>query len=130
MAEWHAALNRAQNFLKHANRDPDDALDFRPDLVKFLIFEAVLVHRALTAVFLPETVAFCGWFSATHPQLVKDGPIKARAERLLAEGVDVSFEQMLMAIDHLRAECGERLAAGGQPRDDWQSDVRSRGRAG
>jgi len=35
--DWIAAINAAQNFFKHADRDPDASLEFRPGTTAFLM---------------------------------------------------------------------------------------------
>ena len=41
--EWHQAMNEAGNFLKHADKDPDATLEFRPKLTEGFIFEKGLL---------------------------------------------------------------------------------------
>ena len=39
---------RPENFFKHADRDPDGVIEFRPSLTKFFLFDAVEMYRQLT----------------------------------------------------------------------------------
>jgi len=41
-------LNRSQNFLKHADSDPEGELVFNPEETEVPMFEAVLKYRELT----------------------------------------------------------------------------------
>ena len=40
-------IRRPQNFFKHANRDPEDSLDFNPDVTPFFIIDAVQKYQKL-----------------------------------------------------------------------------------
>jgi hypothetical protein len=86
--EWFQVLTRAQNFFKHADRDPEDVLDFFPNATPFLIFEAVLMHNELTKAYVPETLVFAAWFNLKHPNVLLEGPMKTVIQGALAQGLD------------------------------------------
>src|SRR2546422_593555 len=42
-------LNEAQNFLKHANKDPEGVLSFRPMQTETILYEACIKYREFTS---------------------------------------------------------------------------------
>ncbi len=67
--EYHKALKSAPNFLKHADKDPEDSITFDPNLNKILLFEAVFNFGIITKQ--PRTPIFnCmfHWFFTRNPQ--------------------------------------------------------------
>lgn len=58
---------KAQNFLKHADRDPDANLEFFPDATKFYLLDATRLLLSLTRRDVPETAALVGFFVAKYP---------------------------------------------------------------
>jgi hypothetical protein len=69
---WLKAVNREQNFFKHADRDPDESLVFDPDFVPYVIHDAAAIYSKLTGGTIPrECAAFAMWFILKHPQVLK-----------------------------------------------------------
>jgi len=60
----------AKNFLKHADRDPKDILQFNPNWTDFLIFEAIVMHLELTLTFRKPNTFFLIWLSAKYPDVL------------------------------------------------------------
>lgn len=58
--EFYARLDAARNFFKHADRDPDDSIEFSPFESEVVILDACLTHKRLTNSDLPTAV--CGTF--------------------------------------------------------------------
>lgn len=71
MKEWLQALSKTENFLKHADRDPDDVLEFDPETTAFHIFEAVAIAQGLLKWDARERLAFESWFVNAHPNVFK-----------------------------------------------------------
>jgi hypothetical protein len=46
---WIDILNEAQNFFKHADKDPEATLDFNPELQLFFIIDAIQLYATLSA---------------------------------------------------------------------------------
>lgn len=69
--EWRRLVRRDQNFLKHADRDPDGTLEFNADSVPFVVFAAVQMLWRVGKCDVPETRAFIGWFVNAYPELIK-----------------------------------------------------------
>jgi len=82
--EFHRIINKAQNFFKHANRDPDESLQFDPASTKFLLLDAIEMLHRLSEVRPPELEIFRAWFVAAHPHFLFDGPFKDQVGALLA----------------------------------------------
>ena len=68
--EYRAWIRREQNFLKHADRDPDATFEFRRDVVPLTLFFAVDLLWRVGERDVPETRAFNGWFLAAYPELI------------------------------------------------------------
>jgi hypothetical protein len=68
--EYDRLMRGPQNFLKHADRDPEDVLTFLPAATVFLLFEAVeLAYRVLT-VHSKAMSSFRIWFIVSHEDLI------------------------------------------------------------
>ncbi len=103
--EFCRMLRQAQNFLKHADRDPDGVLDFYPEATQYYLFDATRMYILLDPVGSPEALMFLCWFSVKHPYLLKRNGAKTELEQefeqALAKGfADVDdFETILEALD-------------------------------
>ncbi len=82
--EFRRIINRAQNFFKHANRDPEESLQFDPASTKFLLLDGIEMFYRLYDVRPLELEFFRVWFVAAHPQFLLDGPLKDQVAPLLA----------------------------------------------
>ena len=84
---WYSAKAQAENFFKHADRDPDAQLEFNPTQTHFLLLDCAEAYNILTGRQLRELWAFTTWFFLEYPDALEDGPFKdtmARASALLA----------------------------------------------
>jgi hypothetical protein len=63
-------IDNAKNFLKHADRDPDDVLTFNPDWTDFLMFEAIHMYISLAATLKLAHVIFLVWLSSKYPDVL------------------------------------------------------------
>lgn len=61
--------NKAGNFFKHANRDPNDILDFDPDSSEIIIWEGCNVYRKLTGESPDKMIAYNIWFKTKYDQV-------------------------------------------------------------
>src|SRR5205823_14350827 len=63
-----ARINRAANFLKHADRDPDDELvALSADENDWRIGFCIILYRDLVGAFTPTMAAFHAWMLLRHP---------------------------------------------------------------
>jgi len=65
LAEFKRFINRAENFFKHADQDPDGLLKFRPVQTEIMLYDACCKYYELTNEALPEIAAFKGWSALT-----------------------------------------------------------------
>jgi hypothetical protein len=70
--EMLRAVAQDENFFKHADRDPDGLLDFKPITTTFFLMDAVLTYEALTGERPPILRAFQMWMMLQNPGLVKE----------------------------------------------------------
>lgn len=70
--EMQAAVARDENFFKHADRDPDGLLHFKPNMTTFFLMDAVFTYEALTNERPPILRTFQMWMMVQNPQLVKE----------------------------------------------------------
>jgi hypothetical protein len=55
-------LNEATNFFKHADRDHDEVLEFRPEATDLFLYDAVRKYRELTGEMVPLLGVYDVWF--------------------------------------------------------------------
>ncbi len=94
--EWVAAINRAQNFFKHADRDVDEVLEFNPEITTFLLFDCALMYHKLTGRFLRELWIFTGWVALIYPRFFKDGSVFDAVEELARETGGVPDKKLFL----------------------------------
>ena len=70
LKEWVTALNSTQNFLKHADKDPDAKHKYVDESTTLFLFEAVELARALGHPVVRERLAFTVWFLTSYRDLV------------------------------------------------------------
>jgi hypothetical protein len=100
---WISEINKAQNFFKHADHDPDSELEFNPWITEILIFEGCWLVEKITGEMFLEAKFFTLWFSVKYPELLLEGSIKELIEAKLAEGIDINdFKTIRMALDQIK----------------------------
>lgn len=63
-------INEAENFFKHAESDPDKILEFRPEVTRFFLFDALDLYQKLTGTLFCEGKIYLVWFAASYPTLI------------------------------------------------------------
>lgn len=72
-------LKEAENFFKHADRDPDSTFPFRPQTTEFVLFDGVELYFGLTQELSPLLHTFRAWWLIQHKHLLKpDAPESLR----------------------------------------------------
>ena len=100
---WITKINDAQNFFKHADRDPDAVFEFDPWVTEILIFEGCFLVEVLTGEMFPEAKLFTIWFSVKYPELLSEGSIKELIEMEPAKSLDVNdFKAMRVVLDQIK----------------------------
>ena len=99
--EINAIFNEAQNFFKHADRDPSENLKFHYEATKYYLLDAALLYNQLTGRQFPEMTGLICWFLLKFPDLLGDDPYLQAAVQL-AKGVNADdLELLLAAVDQL-----------------------------
>lgn len=70
LPQYLAAINEAENFFKHAERDPNALLRFNPEQTEFLLLDAVEMYMQLTTEMPEDMTIFRTWFLIKYPNLV------------------------------------------------------------
>jgi hypothetical protein len=80
--KFWGSMQSFANFLKHANTDPDGIIDnIQEEINDVTLLLASLYYQDLKHQFTPEMLALCGWYSAIHPDLVReDAPIILKSQ--------------------------------------------------
>ncbi len=78
-------LNEAQNFFKHADRDPGSVHSFKPLQTETLLFEACLKHRELSGRITPLLAVYSVWFMLLNRDIFEKQPTFAKVLNNLSE---------------------------------------------
>jgi hypothetical protein len=62
-------IHEAENFFKHADRDPEDTIDYCPQAAEMRLWEACIKYTELSGEQTPIMQAMNGWFQIQHPNL-------------------------------------------------------------
>jgi hypothetical protein len=62
-------INEAENFFKHADRDHDATLDFRPDATDFVLLEGCDKYQQLSGEITPTMAVFRTWMMVENPDI-------------------------------------------------------------
>lgn len=99
-------FRKPENFFKHADRDPEEILDFNPDGSEIPLFEACQVYRALTGESPEKMIAYNVWFKTKYQRIFIYTPEeRANADRARDFLSSVSrrsyYELMLQALNRI-----------------------------
>jgi len=70
LKEYMMMINEAENFFKHAEKDPAALLKFNPEQTEFLLLDAVEMYMQLTGEMPEDMSIFRGWFLIKYPNVV------------------------------------------------------------
>jgi len=70
-AKVQKKLNEAENFFKHADRDPEKLLRFNPEASEFMLWDCCLKYHQLTGEVTPHMWAYRFWFSVKNPDFLR-----------------------------------------------------------
>lgn len=103
LEEFFRRVRKPQNFFKHADRDPDDKLEFYYAATQYHLFDAVLLCILLKgdSPLTPEFIGFMAWFVGKYPDVfTDDGHGIVSQAKQLAHGLDFdNFPMILEAIE-------------------------------
>jgi len=71
--EFRRMWRASQNFLKHADRDPEATIELDTSLTETMLFLGAQRYAAIDRKTVPMT-AMIGWFCVQHPDLLLDTP--------------------------------------------------------
>jgi hypothetical protein len=104
-----AKLNQAQNFLKHADRDPEATLEFDPGATELLLLDAAWAYRRLAGERPPILGVFEMWGFLTFASAfvtyegIEDSDPAART-RLASLSRGAFFDEMAPVAFHPRVQ--------------------------
>jgi hypothetical protein len=87
-AEWERILNQAQNFFKHADRDPLGKFDFKPEMTRFFLFDAVSLYTQMTNQPFLEGTVYLSWFTVKYDHFLVAGDFKDYIFTMKQKGLD------------------------------------------
>lgn len=70
--EYLNIVNEAENFFKHADKNPRGLLKFNPEQTEFLILDAVEMYMQLAAEAPEDMSIFRVWFFIKYPNIISD----------------------------------------------------------
>ena len=70
--EYVTTINEAENYFKHADRDPKKLLSFNPLTTTWLIWDAIEMYHALTSEITGIMLTMKAWFFVKNPELLTD----------------------------------------------------------
>ena len=62
-SDWSKIIKKSARFFKHADRDPEDNLDFYPEMNEWFILFAIAAHEFCGETKSQEELDFRSWFS-------------------------------------------------------------------
>jgi hypothetical protein len=72
--DWNKHIRREANFFKHGNRDPEEAIEFNPDLTEWFILFATYARGLCREPQSEEETLFTWWFQLNRPDsLTEEG---------------------------------------------------------
>jgi hypothetical protein len=97
-------FSAAQNFFKHADRDPEAVHDFRPEVTPFHIFDAVELYSAVAGTLFPEAEVFRIWLLVKYPQFTL-GDLRLAVAKARERGIDPDdLQTVRTALDLWKAK--------------------------
>ncbi len=69
--------NEAENFLKHADKDPNKLLEFITEQTEFLLWDSCFMYQNITNEHTPLILIYRMWFCTKNPDIFNDDYRKA-----------------------------------------------------
>lgn len=90
-------MNKLANFLKHADRDPNDIIDDVDEIINDgIIFLSCILYDDLSYKWTPEMRTFIIWYSGLYPDHIRnDLPWSAELETIAKEWRDLPRREQL-----------------------------------
>jgi hypothetical protein len=91
-------VNEAENFFKHADRDPDRTLLFHTGQTETLLWDACQAYRRLTSEASPTLLSYEWWVHLTQPEIFEvPSDTQAVLETLRSAVADLSKREFYFA---------------------------------
>lgn len=75
---FYQQVNEAENFFKHADKDPDESYTLNPESAEAMLAEASRKYIELTEEYPPYLNLFLIWFIVQHKDMFKELSVIAR----------------------------------------------------
>ena len=101
LAEARQIMRERQNFLKHADRDPEGTIDLSTELFAMHIFTSIMNFQLVTASWTRAMALFTCWITAKYPNLLKEdaeGQFIEQIERFRRALTGWSHDQEMFAL--------------------------------
>jgi|ERR1039458_1415946 hypothetical protein len=69
---YYKSISEAENFFKHADRDPEATHFFKPEGTPFFLMDAVMIYEELTGESVPIFKVFSSWMLLHFPEILKE----------------------------------------------------------
>lgn len=79
--EVRQVLSEAQNFFKHADKDPDGSHDFKPNATPLYLLDAAQLEQQLCKTLQPASGAYLVWAALKYPDTLDENFAKAVVEK-------------------------------------------------
>ena len=117
--KYHKAATEAQNFFKHAEKDPSKVLSFNSELTKYHIYDAVNLYRTLYIGLSLPMGTFILWCSIHNPEIVSSAKLSPELAITIDKGEliglnrDVFYAEVMSRIRHSAGSRRFSLLPGG-----------------
>ena|SRR5690606_13597451 len=104
--EIWSAFNRVANFIKHADKSPDETLDlFDEELLETLILMACWYYYEIAAPLSTEMSAFTKWLSVSKEELSGMWQVQSGAEPIVNFRALPRTERLKYGMSFIRTAC-------------------------
>jgi hypothetical protein len=80
--DWLRLVKKEANFFKHADRNPEDTIEFNPKFTEWFILYASLARGLCGADQSEEESAFLWWFQINRPELLTEHGKQSVSDRI------------------------------------------------
>ena len=70
-SEFNRLIREARNFFKHADKDPENTIDFDPQVNEYFLLDACEGYELLTTEKNPFFIIYRAWFNYKHPEILR-----------------------------------------------------------
>ena len=98
--EFRESLSKAENFFKHADKDPAKLIKFHPDETEWFLWDVCKMYVGLTNDNPPIIKVFNVWFHSKHPNILKDPEFVKLLKQKIVE-LNLDYEDRRQFLDLL-----------------------------